>query len=286
MRSRRSTRLLQRTDVAVVQIELIQGVGGVRRVPERGRSPSRRGPGEARLLLLIDEVQTGMYRTGPFTLSAALGIDARFARHRQGNFRHDVPVCLDAVFGRDKRPPRPGRPGVGCRDRPPLSLSLRVQDRTQCAALGRSKRSLPEQVAESGALFAKLLHEELASCKAVREVRVFGLLIGIELDASRWPQRWFKKRLFWFYLAAMLRHRSFPVLVGFCQAEPNVLKITPPLTIAPDEIRQMCASIGEMLRRPFYRLLVSVLGGMLGPFRWGKNKRERTLTAADAAAGR
>ena len=61
--------------VAVVQAELIQGVGGVRRVPEaviRHLASSREKHG---YLLLIDEVQTGMYRTGPFTLSRTLGLN-------------------------------------------------------------------------------------------------------------------------------------------------------------------------------------------------------------------
>jgi 4-aminobutyrate aminotransferase-like enzyme len=125
---------------------------------------------------------------------------------------------------------------------------------------------LAERVPESGALFARLLKEELAGCKTVREVRVFGLLIGIELDATRWPRRWFHKQLYSFYLFNMLRHKRFPVLVGFCQYEPNVLKITPPLTTTPDEIRQVCSTIGEVLRRPFYRLLGSSLGGVLRRF--------------------
>ena len=48
----------------------------------------------------------------------------------------------------------------------------------------------------------------------------------------------------------MLRHADFPVLAGFCQYEPNVLKITPPLNVSPDEIRQACATIIDVLRRP------------------------------------
>src|SRR5262249_40122377 len=101
---------------------------------------------------------------------------------------------------------------------------------------------LEERVAKSSALFRRLLDEGIKtppppgrerSKRAVREVRIYGLLIGIELDASRGLRRWFRKRLFWFYIYSMLRHPSYPVLVGFCQYEPNVLKITPPLTVAP-----------------------------------------------------
>ena len=151
---------------------------------------------------------------------------------------------------------------------------------------------LPERVAEAGALFARLLGEGLASCKAVREVRVHGLLIGIELDPSRWPQRWFRKKLFWFYLFAMLRHAGYPVLVGFCQYEPNVLKITPPLTVDAAEIRQMCGTIAEVLRRPFWRLLAGAVGALVKSRLWRRKHdhrhidNEQLVPAADAPAHR
>ena len=95
----------------------------------------------------------------------------------------------------------------------------------------------------------------------MRDIRVFGLLIGIELDIRRWPRRWLRKRLSAFYLLSMLRHARFPVLAGFCQYEPNVLKITPPLNASPDEIRQACATIVDVLRRPLHKVLAAGLGG-------------------------
>ncbi len=119
------------------------------------------------------------------------------------------------------------------------------------------------QVTEAGALFARLLTRGLASSKFVREVRVFGLLIGIEIDTWRWPGRWFRKFLAALYLLSMLRHEHYPVLVGFCQYEPNVLKITPPLNVSPDEIRQACATIVDVLKRPLPKVLASSLAGLI-----------------------
>ncbi len=46
---------------------------------------------------------------------------------------------------------------------------------------------MPRRVADAGGLFDQLLTEGLTSSQLVRDVRVFGLLIGIELDTNRWP---------------------------------------------------------------------------------------------------
>ena len=78
-----------------------------------------------------------------------------------------------------------------------------------------------------------------------------------------------------------MRHRRFPVLVGFCQYEPNVLKITPYLTVAHAEISQVCATITEVLRRPFSRLLAAVLGGLLRSFGFSRNSHEHHHDHAD-----
>src|SRR5262249_33195199 len=65
---------LQQHPVAVVQLELVQGVGGVRPIPERVVRYLEARRKHWGYLLLVDEVQTGMYRTGQFTLSRAMGL--------------------------------------------------------------------------------------------------------------------------------------------------------------------------------------------------------------------
>ncbi len=66
--------LLGKHEVAVVQVELIQAVGGVRRVPETVIRHLDAGRKRWGYLLLVDEVQTGMYRTGPFIFSQTLDL--------------------------------------------------------------------------------------------------------------------------------------------------------------------------------------------------------------------
>jgi acetylornithine/succinyldiaminopimelate/putrescine aminotransferase len=253
---------LVRHPVAVVQMELIQAVGGIRPVPERVvRHLELRRP-EHGYLLLIDEVQTGMYRTGPFTRSGALGLSPDLLLLGKGTSDMMFPFALTLFSagvrekldraGSDLPAAIRSRYGYDFGYRTVLNVLLRAEELT-----------LSRRVAESGELFARLLEEGLAGCKGVREVRAYGLLIGIELDADRWPQRWFGKRLFSLYLVNMLRHPRYPVLAGFCQYEPNVLKITPALTVGADEIHQACATITEVLRRPFHHVLAAALGGQL-----------------------
>src|SRR5262249_11285573 len=219
---------LAKHPVAVVQVELIQGVGGVRRVPEeviRYLEAWREKEGD---LLLADEVQTGTFRTGPFTLSRAMGLSPDLVVVGKGVSDMMFPFALLTYSASVQE--KVSQAGSDLPDAIRKRYGYEYGYRTVLNVLRLAdKMGLAERVAESGELFDQLLNDGLASCKAVRDVRVYGLLIGIELEAERWPRRWFRKRLFWFYLYAMLRHRRYPVLVGYCQYEPNVLKITPPL---------------------------------------------------------
>jgi acetylornithine/succinyldiaminopimelate/putrescine aminotransferase len=259
---------LDANPVAVVQMELIQAVGGVRPVPEQVIRFLDAGRQRWGYLLLVDEVQTGMYRTGPFTLSRAMGLSPDLVILGKGASDMMFPCAL--VLYSAAIAERIERAGSNLPELVGRRHGYEFGYRTILNVLRRAeKMDLPAQVAESGALFARLLHDGLAGCAAVREVRAHGLLIGIELDAQRWPQRWFGKKLFWFYLFSMLRHRRYPVLVGFCQYEPNVLKITPPLTVEPETVREVCATIVEVLRKPFYKLAAAGLAGLVrSKFPW------------------
>jgi acetylornithine/succinyldiaminopimelate/putrescine aminotransferase len=248
--------------VAVVQIELIQAVGGVRRIPEevvRFLDARRQQYG---YLLLVDEIQTGMYRTGPFTMSRALGLspDLVTIGKSTSDMMFPFALVLYSAAVQAKLHQAGSDLPAAIRRRQGYELGYR----TVLNVLRRAEElRLPEKVAASSDLFRRLLNEGLTGCPAVREVRVYGLLLGIELENPRWPWRWLGKRLFWLYLFNMLRHPSFPVLVGFCQGEPNVLKITPPLTVEPAVVRDVCATMIEVLRRPLRRLLAAVVGGLI-----------------------
>jgi acetylornithine/succinyldiaminopimelate/putrescine aminotransferase len=262
---------LAKYPVGVVQLELIQAVGGVRPVPEKVLRHLQSRRREHGYLLFVDEVQTGMYRTGPFALSENMGLRPDLLTIGKGTSDMMIPFAVTLYSAE-----------VGAKlDTLPSDLARSLQQRydypfgyrTLLNTLERAeKQGLSQRVVESGALFAKLLGERLSSCKAVRDVRVFGLLIAIELNAASWLPRWARKKIPFVYIYNLFAHTPLPLLIGFCQYEPSVLKFTPPLSITRDEIEQVCDALATVLRTPFYRLLSSALGAQVTASVWGKIK--------------
>jgi acetylornithine/succinyldiaminopimelate/putrescine aminotransferase len=271
--------LLETHPVAVVQLELIQAVGGVRKVPENVVRLLDAGRRRWGYLLMVDEVQTGMYRTGPFILSPTLGLapDILLLGKATSDMIFPFALTLYSAAVRAKL------------ERSSSSLLESIERRygyeqgykTVINVLRLAEeRSVGTEVGRAGALYAELLGAGLATCKIVRDVRVFGLLIGIELDMERWPHRWLRKHLSSLYLLSMLRHVDFPVLAGLCQYEPNVLKITPPLSVSPDEVRRSCATIIDVLGRPLHQVVAAALRSMMHSSSIGRRNHEHANDAA------
>lgn len=249
---------LEKYPVGLVQMELIQAVGGIRAVPEKvvRHLESRRR--ERGYFLFVDEVQTGMYRTGPFTLSEKMGLAPDLLTLGKGTSDMMCPFAAtlySAAVQARLEAIRSDLPQT-LRRRCDYEFGYKTLLNTLIHA---EKIALSERVSQAGALFAKYLSDRLSSCKAVRDVRVFGLLIALELDANSWLPWWFKGKAPSFYIYDLLRQPSFPVFMGYCQYEPNVLKFTPPLSITLTEIERACDTIAATLHTPSYRLLLPVL---------------------------
>jgi acetylornithine/succinyldiaminopimelate/putrescine aminotransferase len=263
-------RTLRDYPVAVVQLELIQAVGGVRPLPLRLLRYLQEQKERWGYLLFVDEVQTGMYRTGPFQLSEKVGLTPDLLTLGKGTSDMMVPFSLTLYSAAVQQ-----RLEQNC---PTLPEDLRRRChypagyRSVLNTLTRAEEGgLADQVARMGSLFSQLLAEQLSDCRSVQSVRVHGLLIAIELRTTGLVRRWLKKRLTSLYLLSMIRHRSFPVLVGYCQYEPNVLKLTPPLSITAEEAAQVCQTIGSALKEPLRKLLPRTLRALA----WSYYRRPR-----------
>jgi acetylornithine/succinyldiaminopimelate/putrescine aminotransferase len=250
--------LLEKHAVAIVQLELIQAVGGVRMIPEKVVRYFEENKERWGYLLFVDEIQTGMHRTGPFYLSAQLGIKPDLLTLGKGTSDMMFPYAL-TLYSTEihKRLDDLGTDlPADIRGKYEYDIGLRTVNNVLEIA---ETTALEHNVVDAGRLFQQLLGDGLADCKAVRDIRVHGLLIAIELDTKAWPRNWLKKRLSNLYLVSMVRNRKFPLFIGYCQYEPHVLKLTPPLSITPKEVQQVCTTIIKALKQPSYKLLYSTL---------------------------
>jgi len=243
----------ERHPIGVVQLELVQGVGGVRAVPQDVLLHLQKLRKRYDALLLVDEVQTGVYRTGPFIRSTEVGIEPDLLTIGKGTADMMFPFAMtlhsDAVARK--------LAARGCSMSRTFGerYGYEIGYRTVLSTLRRAEaEDLERQVRAKAELFTLVLSSDLKSCRNVLDVRCYGLLIGIELHVDRRPYRWLKTLSSQLFLLAMLHHRPFPLVVGFCQYEPHVLKLTPPLSITEQEIRSVCDTISRVLRRSFLRL--------------------------------
>ena len=124
-----------------------------------------------------------MYRTGPFVLSQKLGVTPDLLTIGKGTSDMMVPVAL-TLYSETVRQQLAA-------NYPELSAAVRERQtydwgyKTVLNVLDQAEiQRLPERAAERSALFETLLTEGLAGCRAVRGIRVHGLLIAIEMSAA------------------------------------------------------------------------------------------------------
>lgn len=215
------TQITERT--ACVLVEPVQGESGVNPPAPGFLEALRQRCTETGALLIFDEIQTGFGRTG-----------AMFALQRYG-VTPDI-VCLAKALGG-------GMPlGAfvssnaimsGLQSNPPLGHITTFGGHPVCCAAGLAalnyiqEHDLATQAEPKGALFEALLRDH----PAVREIRRSGLLLAVELGSS--------ERLF--RAMALLKEAGYlSDWFLFCD---TAFRISPPLTITEEQIRECCADI-------------------------------------------
>ena len=212
--------------VVAVLVEPIQGEGGVRIPPAGYLDGLRELCNRHGWLLMLDEVQTGMGRTGQWfayqheallpdvvTLAKALGngvpIGACLARGPAAEVLG--PGSHGSTFG--------GNP-LACRA---ALATLEVMD----------QEALPERAAAQGARLRERLCDQLADLPGVVEIRGRGLMVGIELDRP---------------CAALVGEALEAGLLINVTAE-RVLRLLPPLVIGDAETDRLADGVAELIRR-------------------------------------
>ncbi|MGE0489185.1 MAG: aspartate aminotransferase family protein [Vulcanimicrobiota bacterium] len=244
--------------VAAFLVEPIQGEGGVRLPGPDYLSQAQRLCRANGSLLLLDEVQTGLGRSGQlFAFQGQLEPDVVILGKALGGGILPVSACLTS---RDLH-----QRAYGTMERFDLHGSTFSGYALGCAAARASLRILGEEsLVENARLRGEQLLEGLRTAldghPLVREVRGRGLLVGVELGVEPGGLKGsvvgaVSRNVFGQWLAVRLLERGI-----ICQPAAlrwDVLKLEPPLTIRAEEVERLVDEVVEVLSA--YRQLAPLL---------------------------
>lgn len=165
----------EREDIVAVLLETVQGEGGVRPVSTDYLRAVRALYDDRHWLLMIDEVQTGLGRTGAWFgyQHADVRPDVVTVAKGLGN---GIPIGACLASGIAAKLFTPGRHGSTFGGNP---LACRVG----CKVLEITSRDeLPQRADRLGRRLVEGLRQAVGALPGVIEVRGQGLMVGIELD--------------------------------------------------------------------------------------------------------
>lgn len=214
---------------AGVLCEVVQGEAGVRLPKPEWLRALRERCTEVGAMLIFDEIQTGMGRTGAMFASTKYGIEP------------DI-VCLAKAFGG-------GMPLGGVASKrtiledfthhPCLGHITTFGGHPVCCAAGLAAlnylvdNNIVESVEHKGAMF----EERLKSHSKVLEIRRSGLLLAIELGRPEYLYR----------LMEIFKEEG--IMSDWFLYCDTAFRISPPLTISESEIEECCTIIKRSLDR-------------------------------------
>lgn len=206
---------------AAVILEPIQGEGGVHLPPDDYFSEVRRICDLNGALLIADEVQTGLGRTGYMFAMERHGIVPDFICVGK-SLGGGIPIAA-VLINRKSGPMPSGLHGTTFGGNP-------VACSAACAVLDHLVlKELPERASRSG----RLLLEGISSLESpvIREVRGQGLMMAIELKKKAGP-----------YLSKLLERGIAAIPSG-----STVIRLLPPLVITQEDIKETTKVLGEVL---------------------------------------
>lgn len=213
-------------ETAAILIEPIQGEGGVRIPPDGFLAGLRRLADERKLLLVFDEVQSGCGRTGDWFAYQGFGVTP------------DVMTLSKALCG--------GLAGGAMLTTAAIAPSLRpgmhactfggnpIAARAGLAFIEAVEREkLLDNVKRLGEVFRQRLQQLQQECGLIREVRVRGAMIGIDLSIEG---------------AATVRGCLEQGLLVNCTHE-TVIRLLPAMNLTEEQAHQGCDMLAEVLKK-------------------------------------
>jgi acetylornithine aminotransferase/acetylornithine/N-succinyldiaminopimelate aminotransferase len=214
------------TDVCAVLIEVIQGEGGIRPVSKEFLQAARDLTRSTGALLIADEIQSGMGRTGKFCAYQHYGIQpdvTTLAKPLAGGVPLGALLCTEEA----SQAIHAGMHGTTFGGGPlACAVALAVLDTIE-------REHLLEHVTEVGTYFQAHLNDLAKHHGAITEVRGLGLMLAIELDSADLAKT---------VLAEMMNRH---ILIN--RTSETVLRFLPPYILEKKHVDESLLALDEIL---------------------------------------
>ncbi|HLW54719.1 MAG TPA: aspartate aminotransferase family protein [Candidatus Angelobacter sp.] len=214
--------------VCAIGFEFVQGEGGIRPLSKAFAQAARDLANKHNALLIADEIQSGLGRTGRWFAYQHFGIQpdlVTVAKPLAGG------LPLGALLASEKVSEcmHPGMHGTTFGGGP-LACAVALQ---LLHTLERQK--LLKHVEKTGAYFLRRLQELQARYGAIREVRGLGLMLGMDLDSADLAKAVFKQML------------DRGVIVN--RTDETVIRFLPPFIVQKKHVDEVIALLDQTLEK-------------------------------------
>jgi len=212
-------------EVCAILVESIQGEGGIRPLTEEFFQAARELADSTGALLVVDEIQAGMGRTGKWCGYQHYGVRpdiTTLAKPLAGGIPLGAMLCTEEVA----RAIHPGMHGTTFGGGPlACAVAIAVIDTIE-------RDGLLAHVAEVGDYFQEQLHSLAKKHEAIVDVRGKGLMLAAELDSADLAK---------LTVQEMLKRK---ILIN-CTSD-TVLRFLPPFILQKEHVDQAIAALDEI----------------------------------------
>jgi ornithine--oxo-acid transaminase len=234
-------------------LETIQGEGGIRIPDAQYLQQAQTLCRQFGSLFILDEVQTGMYRTGRFLAAQHFGLDPDIVILAKALSGGLVPVgavlITDDVYNSVYSSLHRAIIHTSTYSENSLAMraGLATLDVLESEGLGARALSM-------GQYLRQRLRDKLAGYEMVKEVRGQGLFCGVEFQA---PRQWTLRASYETFkrihpgmfgqMLVMNLFRGKGILTQICGNNFHVLKVAPPLVVTDGQVDEFVAKLGEVV---------------------------------------
>jgi acetylornithine aminotransferase/acetylornithine/N-succinyldiaminopimelate aminotransferase len=227
-------------EVCAILVEAIQGEGGIRPLTQDFFAEARKLADSTGAMLVVDEIQAGMGRTGKWCAYQHYGIKpdiTTLAKPLAGGIPLGAIVCTEEAA----RAIHAGMHGTTFGGGPlACAVAIAVIDAME-------KEGLLAHAAEVGDYFQEQLRGLASKHEAIVDVRGMGLMLAAELDSADLAKR---------TVAEMLKRH---ILIN-CTSD-TVLRFLPPYILERSHVDTAIAALDEVLSEQTVQITANAAGG-------------------------